>query len=50
MTVSDSDNSIFHDHSSITSSWDLDKSIGEVFRGLSVNMTSTVSQKKMTKR
>ena len=31
----------YHDHSSGTSSWDSDVSIGHIFKTLSVNMTST---------
>lgn len=40
-STSESNDSIFHDHSSSNSSWDLDNSIGEMFRRLSINMVST---------
>ena len=37
----DSEKEVYHDSLSATSSWDSDVSIGNIFRSLSVNMTST---------
>jgi len=36
-----SEESLYHDHSSGTSSWESDVSIGDIFIDLSVNMVST---------
>ena len=33
--------SVYHDHSPGTSSWELDVNVGAIFRNLSVNMVST---------
>ena len=41
---SDSEECDYHDHSSGTSSWESDVSIGDIFEGLSVNMVSASSQ------
>lgn len=38
---SDSDELVYHDYSSNTSSWSSDASVGAVFRALSVNMVLT---------
>ena len=38
---SDSEESLYHDYSSGTSSWESDVSVGNIFRELSVNMVST---------
>jgi len=36
-----SDESLYHDHSSGTSSWESDVSVGAIFGNLSINMVST---------
>ena len=38
---SESEGSLYHDHSSSTSSWESDISVGVIFKDLSVNMVST---------
>jgi len=38
---SESAKEVYHDSSSVTSSWDSDVSIGDIFGSLSVNMAST---------
>jgi hypothetical protein len=40
----ESEDCTYHDHSSGTSSWDSDVSIGDIFKTLSVNMTSLSHQ------
>jgi len=40
-STSESEESLYHSHSSGTSSWESDVSTGNIFRELSVNMTST---------
>lgn len=40
-SASNSDDAIFHIHSSSTSSWDIVNSVREMFRGLSINMVFT---------
>jgi len=37
---SESEEEIYHDSSSVTSSWDSDVSVGDIFRSLLVNMVS----------
>jgi len=39
-SASESEESLYHDHSSGTSSWELDVSVGDIFKDLSVNMIS----------
>jgi len=36
----ESEEEVYHDHSSATSSWDSDVSVGAIFKSLSVNMVS----------
>ena len=36
----ESKDSLYHDHSSSTSSWESDVSVGDIFKDLSVNMVS----------
>ena len=38
----ESKESLYHDHSSGTSSWELDVSVGAIFGNVSVNMVSTI--------
>ena len=38
---SESEESLYHDHLSDTSSWELDINVGAIFEDLSVNMDST---------
>jgi len=40
-SASESEESLYHDHSLGTSSWELDVSVGDIFKDLSVNMVST---------
>jgi len=40
-STSESEESLYHDHSSCTSSWESDVSVGGIFKELSVNMVST---------
>jgi len=40
-STSESEESLYHDHSSGTSSWESDVSVGGIFKELSVNMVST---------
>ena len=40
-SASDSEETLGHDYSSGTSSWESDASVGNIFRELSVNMVST---------
>ena len=37
----ESEESLYHNHSSVTSSWESDISVGNIFKDLSVNMVST---------
>jgi len=39
-SASESEESLYHDHSSSTSSWESDVSVGDIFKDLSVNMVS----------
>jgi len=41
VSASESEESLYHNHSSGTSSWESDVSVGNIFRELLVNMTST---------
>ena len=40
-SASESEESLYHNHSSGTSSWESDVSIGNIFKELSVNVVST---------
>ena len=40
-STSESEESSYHDHSSGTSSWESDVSVGNIFKDLSINMIST---------
>jgi len=45
LSASESEESLYHNHSSSTSSWESDVSVGDIFKDLSVNMVSTSHQK-----
>ena len=45
LLASESKESLYHNHSSSTSSWESDVSVGDIFKDLSVNMVSTSHQK-----
>jgi len=41
LSASESEGSLYHNHSSGTSSWESDVSVGNIFKELSVNIIST---------
>ena len=41
LSASESEESLYNNHSSGTSSWELDVSVGNIFKELSINMVST---------
>jgi len=49
-SASESEELLYHDHSSSTSSWESDVSIGDIFKGLSMNMVSTSHPKEEDKK
>ena len=44
-SASESEESLYHNHSSGTSSWESDVNVSDIFKELSVNMVSTVGPK-----